>query len=332
MIIQTEYQPVSKILLAYPERFYNNYDELVPFYDELISIIPNDFQIWLITNNNQTIRRLEEKYAHKKIKFLGLKGWDEIWLRDCIGIIKGNEIIKPKYFPNYCNSETNNEYYKKINGLSRTIIKECLKKEIIEINLFLDGGNFVCNDQFVYMTDKVIEENSIYTKKEINHLIKTVTDLTPVIIEKHKCDVIGHTDAYLNFIDNKRAVIANYPSFPFLKDDIDFIDHLDEELRLVGIERIKLFDRPIDEVAICGCNSKKAKPCFYSARGNYMNFIRLNDIIILPEYNLPTKKETDYYNKTNQEILEGLGFEVLRINCDKLAKFGGVLHCISLTA
>ncbi|MEI9954868.1 MAG: hypothetical protein WDM90_00800 [Ferruginibacter sp.] len=77
-MVQAEYQTVSKILLAYPERFYNSYDELVPFYDELIALIPNDFQIWIITNNNQTIRRLEEKYAHKKIDFLGLKGWDEI--------------------------------------------------------------------------------------------------------------------------------------------------------------------------------------------------------------------------------------------------------------
>jgi agmatine/peptidylarginine deiminase len=331
-MIQAEYQPVSKILLAYPERFYNSYDELVPFYDELISLVPNDFQIWIITNNNQTIRRLEEKYAHKKIDFLGLKGWDEIWLRDCIGIIKCDEIIKPKYYPNYCCSGTNDQYYKKINGLSRTIIKECLKKDILEMNLYLDGGNFVCNDQFVYMTDKVLEQNSIYSKREIDSIIKDLTGLIPITIEKNKCDVIGHTDAYLSFIDSNTAAIANYPSFPFLKDDIDFIKHLDEELRSVGIKRINLYDRPIDEVAICGCGNRNNKPCFYSARGNYLNFIRLNKTIILPEYNLSSKKETDYYNKTNQDILEGLGFEVLRINCDKLAKFGGVLHCISFTA
>ena len=42
-------------------------------------------------------------------------------------------------------------------------------------------------------------------------------------------------------------------------------------------------------------------------------FLRLNKTVIIPEYILPTKKETQYYNITNQEIFEGLGFEVLRI-------------------
>jgi agmatine/peptidylarginine deiminase len=91
-----------------------------------------------------------------------------------------------------------------------------------------------------------------------------------------------------------------------------------------------MYDRPIYETAYCGC--KKNSACFYSARGNYINFLRINNLIILPEYTLATKKETDYYNKVNQEILERLGFEIKRINCDLLSKLGGVLHCISFTA
>ena len=82
--------------------------------------------------------------------------------------------------------------------------------------------------------DKVLEQNSIYSKKEIDNIIRDLTGFIPITIEKNKCDV------------------ANYPSFPFLKDDIDFINHLDEELKSVSIKRITLFDRPIDEVAICG--------------------------------------------------------------------------------
>ena len=60
-MVQTDYNEVTKILLAYPERFYNGYDELVPFYDELIALIPNNFKIGIITNNNQSIKKLEEK-------------------------------------------------------------------------------------------------------------------------------------------------------------------------------------------------------------------------------------------------------------------------------
>ncbi len=329
---KADYQEMTKILLAYPERFYNGYDELVPFYDELISLIPNDFETWVITNNNQSIQKLEEFFSHKRIKILGLKGWDEIWLRDCIGINNFNSIIKPEYFPNYCTSGSSRDYFRKINGLTRTIIKECLNKEIRPIKLRLDGGNFVCNDEIAFITDKVLEQNDIYTENEILEIISKATDLKPLIVERNKCDVIGHTDAYLSFIDKKRVLLSNYPSFPFLKHDIDFINHLDEQLKAEGIERIKFYDRPIDEGAICFCKGKSSKPCFYSARGNYINFLRINNLIILPEYTLPSKRESDYYNKTNQEILEGIGFEVRRINCDSLSKFGGVLHCISFLA
>ena len=331
-MVQTDYHAVSKLILAYPERFYNGYDELVPFYDELLSLIPNDFETWVVTNNNQSIKKLEEKFAHKKMNFLGLKGWDDIWLRDCIGIIKGDYVIKPEYSPNYCASGNSREYFRKINGLSRIIIKECLNKEIVQLNLKLDGGNFVCNNEFAFITDKIMDQNGIYSMKEITAVLRETVELRPIIIERNKCDVIGHTDAYINFIDKKRVLISNYPSFPFLKDDIDFINQLDEELKIAGIERIVFYDRPIDEAAQCLCKSKNRKPCFYSARGNYINFLRINNLIILPEYNLSSKRESNYYNKKNQEILENLGFEVKRINCDTLAKFGGVLHCISFLA
>ena len=66
----------------------------------------------------------------------------------------------------------------------------------------------------------------------------------------------------------------------------------------------------------------------FSSGGNFLNFLRVKNTIILPEYNLPTKKETQYYNITYQETFEGLGFEVLKINCDVLTKIGAVLHCV----
>jgi agmatine/peptidylarginine deiminase len=330
-MISLNYAAVSKVLIAYPERYYNVYDELVPFYDELISILPNNVQVWVITNNNQTIEKLELKFAHKKIGFVGIKGWDEIWLQDCLGIIGEEGIIKPIYAPNYCFYESHSDYLQKINKLSRRIIKECLAKDIIDFRLNLDCGNFVHNKKFCFLTDKVLEQNSNFTINEIEEKLEIASGLKPIIIKGNKSDSIGHTDAYLTFIDHNRAVMPSYPSFPFLKEDIEFIQRLEEKVLECGIEVIKMYDRPIYETAYCGCNKKKSA-CFYSARGNYINFLKINNLIILPEYTLATKKETDYYNRVNQEILEDLGFEIKRINCDMLSKLGGVLHCMSLTA
>jgi hypothetical protein len=208
-----------------------------------------------------------------------------------------------------------------------------LEKDIIDIPLNLECGNFVCNDKYVYLTNKILEDNKNLGENHIKQIINVTTGLIPVIIEGSKSNPISHTDGYMNFIDDKTVLIANYPSFQFLKDDIDFIKRLDENLKLVGTERITFYDRPVNEGANnCGCNGKSHSDCFFSARGSYINFLQINRTIILPEYTLPTKRESNFYNKINQEILEGLGFEVKRINCDLLSNFGGVLHCISFTA
>jgi hypothetical protein len=201
---QTDYHPVSKLILAYPERFYNGYDELVPFYDELISLIPEDILIWAITNNDQSSDKLQELFSHKQLNTYGIRGWDEIWVRDCIGIIKGDAVLKPEYSPNYCNKNLTN-YYKQINKSSRRIIRDCLQKDIIEIPLKFECGNFVCNDKFVYLTDKVLEENQDLSVEHIKQLINVTTGLIPVFTGENKSDTIGHTDSYINFIDNKRV-------------------------------------------------------------------------------------------------------------------------------
>ena len=328
-MIFTEYSKVTNLILAYPERYYNEYEKLTSFYDSLINIIPNDIQLWLITNNNATKIKLESKYRYKKINIIGIKGWDEIWLRDCIGINTSDGIIKPYYHPQYCSLHRYGDYFEHINKQSRIIIKECLQKKINYMPLVIDGGNFSNNDKTVFLTNKILDDNRELSKSEIINILKDFTSLQPEIIERCENDSIGHTDGFLNFISNNKVLLANYPSLPFLKEDIQFIYRVRKKLKEEKLEVIELYDRPIDEVVPCECYRKTKKACFYSARGNYINFLRLNNTIILPEYTLPTLRETKYYNNINKDSLTQLGFQVKTINCDMLSKEGGSLHCLS---
>jgi agmatine/peptidylarginine deiminase len=328
-MVFTEYSKVTNLILAYPERYYNEYEKLTSFYDSLINIIPNDIQLWLITNNNATKNKLETKYKYKKINIIGIKGWDEIWLRDCIGINTTDGIIKPYYHPQYCSLHRYGDYFEHINKQSRIIIKECLQKKINYMPLVIDGGNFSNNDKTVFLTNKILDDNKELSKSEIINILKDFTGLQPEIIERCENDSIGHTDGFLNFISNNKVLLSNYPSLSFLKEDIQFIYRVRKKLKDEKLEVIELYDRPIDEVVPCECYRKTKKACFYSARGNYINFLRLNNTIILPEYTLPTLRETKYYNNINKDSLTQLGFQVKTINCDLLSKEGGSLHCLS---
>ena len=106
------------------------------------------------------------------------------------------------------------------------------------------------------------------------------------------------------------------------KDDIQSLLALEKTLIELGLDIIYINDRPVDEV--CKVGNEKIE----GAKGFYNNFIKLNETVILPEFTLPTLKESNYYNEVNKEEL-GRRFEVKSINCDLLGKLGGVLHCIS---
>jgi len=329
--MHTDYSKVNNLLLAYPERFYNEYESLTSFYDGLIELIPNSIQLWIICNNQSSIGKLKQKFCYKKLNLIGIRGWDEIWLRDCIGLKKGSEIIKPYYHPSYCEMAGSGfyNYYYKINKLSKIIIKECITDKIINLSLKLDGGNFVNNDTIAFLTDKVVADNRELSKSEITAIIKDFTGLQAIILPRNPNDNVGHLDTFLAFTSSNKACISNYPSLSFLREDIGLLYKIRAMLEEEKIEVFDIHDRPIDEAVACNCYLKNKKTCLSTARGNYLNFLRLNNTILLPEYTLPTQKETKYYNSINREIFENQGFEVISLNCDQLSKKGGSLHCIT---
>ncbi len=77
-MVYTDYSDVQNLILAYPERFYKEYESLTPFYDSLIDLILYNIQLWLVTNNKGTCQKLESRYQYKKVNTIGIKHWDEI--------------------------------------------------------------------------------------------------------------------------------------------------------------------------------------------------------------------------------------------------------------
>jgi agmatine/peptidylarginine deiminase len=328
-MIHTDYSPVKNLILAYPDRYNNEYEPLTSFYDSLIELIPDDINLWLITSNKTTYNNLNTKYSLKKVNVVNIYGWDEIWLRDCLGINTESGVLKPYYHPKYCSLCNYSEYFKQVNKLSRIIVKECINKVVFDMPLTLDCGNFSNNNKVVFITNKILEDNMEWSKSDVCEILQDVTGLRVQILKRSQTDTIGHTDGFLQFISDDKAMLANYPSFSFLKADIEFIYRIRKTIEQENIEIIDFYDRPVDEIVACECYIHSKRVCYYSARGNYLNFLRLNDTIILPTYTLPTSKESKYYNSLNQEILLSLGFKVRTINCDQLSKHGGSLHCIS---
>src|SRR5690606_33333318 len=108
-----DFKKVENIILPYPKSFRNDFKKATSVVEELIRKIPNDINIQLITTHEKDLDSLFGVIgSNKTIRPLLLKDWDEIWLRDCIGFINGNQLIKPIYFPIYCDYRYRWKYFK----------------------------------------------------------------------------------------------------------------------------------------------------------------------------------------------------------------------------
>lgn len=327
-----DFTKVENIILAYPKSFRNDFREATSVIEELITKIPKNINIQLIMSDERDLYGLFKLAdCDRTLEPLLFKGWDELWLRDCIGFINGNKLIKPIYFPMYCDYRFRWKYFKKINELSKDIIKAFIKKDIVDIPLIWDGGNLISNDTYGLMTSKVIEDNPTFSKYYIEKMINEYLDIEPIIIERQKEDVIGHIDGYASFLSNNQLGISQYPNMSFLKDDNIYLNEITAKAIDLGLETFRVYDRPVDQNIKCECQKNKRSGCFSVSKGIYVNNIIINDTVILPQYTLPTRKETDFYNQVNREIYEQHGFKVETVNCDALSKFGGSLHCLSYT-
>jgi agmatine/peptidylarginine deiminase len=332
-MIKTEFSRVNDLFLTYPKGFYDANDNLISFYQKLIGIIPENIRQFIVVNNEDAGKEIKALYPKKNIVVILINGFKELWLRDIMGFNSGiNKIYRPIYNPTYCNYVYTSYYLDLIKHQVSEIFEKSPGAEVIEIPIVLDGGNFVSNGKVGFITDKVIKDNKNISADIINKMLHKYLGVDIIIIPSNKNDKLSHADGYLNFLGENRICISEYPEIDFLSDDIEYLN----KIRMVigrSLEITTIYDRPLAEkVSGSGRNEfDKSKECLNSARGIFINFLILNNTIILPEYTIPNYKRKMIYNEVNKHILQNLGYNVISVNCDELAKLGGSLHCISFT-
>ena len=183
-----------------------------------------------------------------------------------------------------------------------------------------------------FFCDKIYKQNKDLGKN-VKNIIRNYLGIEPIIIESNKHDKLAHSDGVLAFLNEKSICLSEYPEISFLKDDIKYLNGVHQKIKDHSLEVIKIFDRPIDEKVIGEglTENDKSNNCLSSAQGIFVNFLILNDTIILPEYSIPSYKKAMDYNNVNKQTLINQGFNVITINCDNVASLGGSLRCISFT-
>ncbi|MGC8604001.1 MAG: hypothetical protein ACP5VS_09960, partial [Desulfomonilaceae bacterium] len=142
-MIKTDFSKVERLLLIYPvgiiEEQYD-YNSLIPLYDELISLVPENIEVILFSKSPLPISRF--KKLRENLKFVIIDKLQTIWLRDIAGFNCGDRIIKPIFRPKYYKGA-----FKKANIINRQMefIHKILGKKLTKMPLIWDGGNLVTN-------------------------------------------------------------------------------------------------------------------------------------------------------------------------------------------
>lgn len=299
LILPTAFMEYYDEHLAELELFYANFVKEIAVSDRVICLVPDC------------------THAEKMIDLTGLgedffpiSHVEDIWVRDFAPIQSASNYFKLKFNPAY-DSQVDNEY---IDRSFLYFLNRLQLDNLEQLDLCLEGGNFIHNGKgTAIITDKIYRQNKHITAREIEHLIKDKLAIERlVIVPTEPGDRTGHIDGMMRWIDEKQLLINDYQSvYPNSKFCHQLKDSL--ERQLPGIEKKSLPYLP---------SSKKDRG-WYSASGNYINYLRTKNRVYISLFG--NSVESEIKQIYQQVFKQKISF----VESKEIARYGGLLNCIS---
>ena len=234
---------------------------------------------------------------------------NDIWCRDYMPVqTESGKFIQFTYDPSYLKGkkeweESRSDVKKvcKINGIDAT-----------ESDINLDGGNVLICSKRAIISDRLYSENPQKTKEELVEKLSKLLDCEIIIIPALKSqdeDLTGHADGMVRFVD-RNTILGNerLPNeYKYMKEGLQ---------KAIDTYNLTYIDVPFFE--------DKDPDHPLSAIGIYVNYLEVNNLIVVPVFNHEkekNKKAVDIIQKAfPDKIIE-------TINYDDVAKEGGLLNC-----
>jgi len=308
--LRTDFSEVTTLFLIYPEGIREGnrgHENLIEFYGNLIKLVPTSISLRIMVKKRTIGERI--KNLRDNLQYIINSEIQTIWLRDIVGFCKGTTIYKPIFKPKYYWGTY--DAADQINQNSK-IIHSLLNFDMEILPLKWDGGNLITNGEIGFITDRILKDNAKgYSKVQIEAIIKSKLNFEPVFVPSYPKDEFGHIDGCLNFISKDKLLIGEYES----KNEGPEKDYLKCLLEIIKRHNVTVI--PIKELPYRTKYEGK-----YIPMGNYVNLLKLNEFILLPVFDILD------LDKKNIDVLSQFG-NVIPVNCQDLAKQGGLLHCIS---
>jgi agmatine deiminase len=253
---------------------------------------------------------LEKILNNYRIKPEFIDGTRDIWCRDYMTVqIDAINYVQFKYFPDYCIDHKNIKWL--------TIQEEMKYVEphginIKHVNLTVDCGNIVKSKNKAIMTEKVFKENKNRDKKSVINMLKNTLKVDEIFfIPVQPFDFTGHADGMVRFYDENTLLVNDYK-----KETDTWRKKLTNALKLTGLNIIEFPYAPSDEKV----DSE------YTAKGCYINFAQIGNLIIFPKFNI---NEDGNALRKIKELYPEPKYHIETIDSNLISKGGGVLNCLT---
>ena len=251
----------------------------------------------------ETCSRLIKILEMHDVKYAFLKGTKDIWCRDYMPIqTESGKFIQFKYDPSYLKG--NKEW-----EASRSDVKEVCRVNGIEAqfsDINLDGGNVLICDGRAILSNRIFSENSNWDKEKLVNELSKLLECEIIIIPAENDDMTGHADGMVRFV-NRNTILGNK-----LADEYKYWrEGMEKVIEQYGLKYIDVpFFLPKDP----------KHP--HSAIGIYVNYLEVNNLIVLPVFGRDEDKQAV---DVLRQAFPDRAIET--INYNDVAQEGGLLNC-----
>ena len=256
----------------------------------------------LMSKYPETCKNLIAILEKHHVKYSFIKGTKDIWCRDYMPVqTESGKMIQFKYEPSYLKGE-------EWDSIRSDVHEVCeingLNPQFSNINL--DGGNVLICDGRAIISDRIFSENPDYEKDSLIDELSKLLECEIIIIPAQKADMTGHADGMVRFVD-RNTILGNDRAKEF-QNWRKGIQKVIDQYKLTYID-IPFFE-----------DKDRKHPI--SAIGIYVNYLEVNDLIVMPIFNHDEDKQA-------LEILKKTfpNKKIETIDYSDVAKEGGLLNC-----
>ncbi len=195
----------------------------------------------------------------------------------------------------------------------------------VDLDLEFEGGNFMLDGLANgFATKRIYSQNPLLTPDEIQQQLKDYFNLQSVVF----LDVLNHSgggiwkhvDMFMKVLDYETILVSSYPDslpdYPVIESNVEILS-----------QKLNYFQNPYKIIRIPA--PPKEDGTFATTQNDemrtYTNSLIINNIIIVPSYNLPE------YDSAAKHIYEEHmpGYIIKMVDARTLTPLYGALHCIS---